>query len=236
MDSLGEFLRQYFLVDLSVVLEDGVPYYPTHSPYKHVIWESPHLGHPAYSYALFLDEHTGTHVDSTAHFPNTGRRWIDEIPIEEFMGNCAVLDCKDKSPGGLVSPDDVRVWESKHGKVEGKRAVLFNFGWYEKWKLLPEGRAYLDSWPGLSKEAADYLVASGVTLVGCDTIAIDAHGASGFPAHHVLLSREVKIVECLSNLDSLPPVGSFFVAVPLRVKHGSGSPVRAFAFVPKRLT
>jgi kynurenine formamidase len=180
-----------------------------------------------------LDEHTGTHVDSTRHFPGTGRRWIDQIPIGEFIGRCGVVDCKHKKARALVTSGEIIKWEKDHCKLSQIDALLFNYGWQRKYKHLPEGQRYLEGWPGLSGEAAKYIVRSGVRLVGCDTMGMDAEGA-GFPAHHVLLSKEVKVIESLANLDVAPAVGGLLMAVPLKIVHGSGSPVRAFMFAPRK--
>ena len=68
--------------------------------------------------------------------------------------------------------------------------------------------------------------------MGCDTVAVDAFGSEENPAHYTLLGNEVYIVENLKNLDKLPSF-CFFMAFPLKVKDGSGSPVRAVALVPK---
>ncbi|MBX6764270.1 MAG: cyclase family protein, partial [Rubrobacteraceae bacterium] len=57
-------------------------------------------------------------------------------------------------------------------------------------------------------------------------------GDEEFPAHHTLLGNEVYIVENLANLRSLPPF-CMFMAFPLKIRGGSGSPVRALALVPK---
>lgn len=71
-----------------------------------------------------------------------------------------------------------------------------------------------------------------MSLVGCDTLAVDAIGSEENPAHYALLGNEVYIVENLGNLDRLPPFCGF-VAFPLKIKGGSGSPVRAVALVPR---
>jgi kynurenine formamidase len=231
MSAVDNLMKEYSIVDLSLSLEENVP---THAPFKHIPWESPAVGQPANTFALFLDEHTGTHVDSTMHFPATGRRWIDQIPIREFIGRCGVVDCRRKRPKELVTSDDIVGWEKEHRGLSEIDALLLNYGWYEKYKPLPQGRHYLEGWPGLSRQAAEYVIRSGVRLVGCDTISIDADGAEGFPAHHVLLSNEVKVVESLANLDASPPVGGLFMAVPLKIVLGSGSPVRAFVFAPRK--
>ena len=239
MSAVDSLLRDYTIVDLTFRLEENVPHYFTHAPFKHIPWESPAIGQPGCTFALFLDEHTGTHVDSTMHIPDTGRHWIDQIPIRDFVGRCGVIDCKRKQDRAVVTSDDIRKWEQEYCKLGEIDALLLNFGWQEKYKLLPEGRDYLEGWPGLSREGAEVIAKSGVRLVGCDTIGLDAEGteASGRPrleAHQVLLSNEVKIVESLANLDAVPPVGALFVAVPLRIVGGSGSPVRAFVFAPRK--
>ena len=63
----------------------------------------------------------------------------------------------------------------------------------------------------------------GVSLVGCETLAIDATVSTENPAHYALLGSEVYIVENLNNLDRLP----------LKMRDGSGSPVRAVTLVPR---
>ena len=78
--------------------------------------------------------------------------------------------------------------------------MLVRYGWDERWATGPEGRSFLEDWPGLSGEAAGYLVEKGVALVGCDTLAIDVFTSEENPAHYALLGNEVYIVENLKNL------------------------------------
>jgi kynurenine formamidase len=82
------------------------------------------------------------------------------------------------------------------------------------------------------REAAEYLVGRGVALVGCDTVSVDAAASVESPAHYALLGSEVYVVENLKNLGTLPPF-CLFVAFPLKIRGGSGSPVRAVALVPR---
>lgn len=90
------------------------------------------------------------------------------------------------------------------------------------WGTDPEGTGFLKDWPGLDGEAAEYLIEKGVSLVGCEDNL----------AHYALLGNEVYVVENPKNLGVVPP-WSLFVALLLKVKRGSGSPVRALAVVPK---
>jgi arylformamidase len=86
--------------------------------------------------------------------------------------------------------------------------------------------------PFLTGEGAEYLAAQGVTLVGIDAVNIDDADSGGErPAHTVLLSAGIHIVEHLANLAELPESGSRFTAVPPRVEGFGTFPVRAFARV-----
>ncbi len=66
--SMYKQLAQMKVIDLSHVLEEDMPVYPTHSRYFHTLWDSFETGSPAMVYQLIINEHCGTHMDSTAHF------------------------------------------------------------------------------------------------------------------------------------------------------------------------
>jgi kynurenine formamidase len=108
--------------------------------------------------------------------------------------------------------------------------ALFNFGWGRRWTAPPANPGLLQDWPGLTVGCAEILLDRGVVAVGSDTISPDIYGAPGDPVHHILLRRGVLIYEGLAKLDELPP-RFFFMGLPLPIRNGSGSPVRAIAFV-----
>lgn len=221
-------------VDLSHTLEEGIPAWPTHARFSSTPYESQALGDVATHHGLTISEHTGTHMDAPLHFVSEGpaHYGTDEIPLERLAGRAATIEATDLAGGDRLGPDRVEAWELEHGPIEAGDRVLFRYGWDERWATGPEGRRFLEDWPGLSSEAAEYLVERGVALVGCDTLAVDAAGSEENPAHHALLGNEVYVVENLKNLNRLPPF-CLFVALPLKIKGGSGSPVRAVALVPR---
>ncbi len=221
-------------VDLSHTLEEGIPAWPTHARFSSVPYESQALGDVATHRGLTLSEHTGTHMDAPLHFVPEGpaHYGTDRIPLERLAGRAATIDAAGLGAGGLLGPDRIRAWEREHGPIEPGDRVLFRYGWDGRWATGPEGRRFLEDWPGLSGGAAEYLVGRGTALVGCDTLAVDAAGSEENPAHHALLGNEVYIVENLNNLGALPPF-CLFVALPLKIRGGSGSPVRAVALVPR---
>lgn len=222
-------------IDLSHTLEVGIPAWPTHARFSRVLHESQDLGDAATHHGLTMSEHTGTHMDAPLHFVPDGpaHYGTDEIPLERLAGRAATIEAADLGAGDLLGPDRIQTWEREHGHIERGDRVLVRYGWDARWATGLEGRRYLEDWPGLSGEAADYLVGRGVALVGCDTLAVDAAGSLENPAHHALLGNEVCVVENLKNLGDLPPF-CLFVTLPLKIKGGSGSPVRAVALVPRR--
>lgn len=221
-------------IDLSHTLEEGIPAWPTHARFSSTLYESQDLGDVATHHGLTISEHTGTHMDAPLHFVPEGpaHYGTDGIPLERLAGRAATMEATDLGPDGLLSVDRIRAWEREHGPIERGDRVLVRYGWDDRWMTGLEGRRFLEDWPGLSGEAAEYLVEKGTALVGCDTLAVDAAGSQENPAHHALLGNEVYVVENLKNLGLLPPF-SFFMAFPLKIKGGSGSPVRAVALVPR---
>ena len=221
-------------IDLSHTLEEGIPAWPTHARFSSTPYESQDLGDVATHRGLTLGEHTGTHMDAPLHFVPEGpaHYGTDEIPLERLAGRAATIGATDLRAGDLLGPDRIRSWEREHGAIGPGDRVLFRYGWDRRWATGPGGRRFLEDWPGLSGGAAEYLVERGAALVGCDTLAVDAAGSGENPAHHALLGNEVYVVENLNNLDRLPPY-CLFVALPLKIKGGSGSPVRAVALVPR---
>ena len=223
----------YDWIDLSHTLEENIPAWPTHTRFGRSLYESQEMGDVATHYGLTISEHTGTHMDAPLHFIPEGSAHYgtDEIPLERLAGRAAAIQATDLGAGDLLGVEHVKNWETEHGPIERKDRVLIRYGWDERWTTGREGRRFLEDWPGLSGEAAEYLVEKGVALVGCDTLAVDAANAEENPAHHALLGNEVYVVENLKNLGRLPPF-CLFLAFPLKIKDGSGSPVRAVALVP----
>jgi kynurenine formamidase len=235
LSTLVEGLRGSRLVDLSHTLEEGIPAWPTHARFGQTLYESYEYGDVARHYGLTVSEHTGTHLDAPLHFVEGGpaHYGVDEVPLDRLAGRAATLDATDLGPDDLLGADRIRAWEREHGEIAPRDKLLIRYGWDERWATGPQGRRFLDAWPGLSGEAAEYLVEKGVSLVGCDTMSVDATGSGeSNPAHHALLGNEVYIVENLKNLHRLPPF-CLFVAFPLKIRGGSGSPVRAVALVPR---
>ncbi len=233
--SLLEILRSKRVVDLSQALEEHMPAFPTHSKFFHNLWGSYWHGDRSLTYQVTMNEHNGTHVDAPAHFISDAKPeahvTIDQIPLTRLIGRGVRIDCRKFKEDDAVSRSFVTEWERSHGEIQAGDIVLFNFGWSEHWGLRPNSKRYTENWPGISMELANYLIEKRITALGVDTLSPDAPQAlRTAPIHPVVLENQVLIVENLCNLSELPDFFTF-MALPLKIRDGSGSPIRAIAFV-----
>lgn len=232
IEALTATLTEAQFIDLTHPLEEGMPTYPTHTKYFQNRWEA--MGDTARMHQLILGEHTGTHVDSPSHFPtDSGATWsIDTLPPLALSGRCLTIHL-DPPPAEqeMVESHVLERWERNHHPIEQGDIVLLDFGWArDRWTTGPAGFAHLTDWPGLARSAAELLRDRGVRAAGTDCVSLDTGdgGRGELPAHLTLLPAGIPIVENVANPDALPDV-CFFLAMPLRIAHGTGSPVRAVA-------
>jgi kynurenine formamidase len=230
---ISEALRGYELVDLSHMLDDEVP--AAYRMYNRITWMTASICDRFNAAMLLVFEHAGTHVDAPTHLASVSGPTIEETPLEQWMGDCCVIRIRGVEHDGLVKVSDIQLWERENGQIGEGDFVLFDFGWPSGWTPAAnsEGMYGYKRNPGLSEEAAKYLVSKSIGLVGCDVPSIDSYLDEQSVAHRVILENKVALLETLSNLDKVPPKGAFLIAFPLRIKGGSGSPVRAVAFVPR---
>ena len=198
--------------------------FPGTPPVKMIPWST--LRHDGYNAEmLFLSSHSGTHMDAPYHFHDKGLR-IHQIPMERLAGEAALLNMK-RGPAGRITRWDIVEWEAEHGAIANGSSVVFNTGWHSR--LAEED--YFVANPGLSEDAAEYLAARDVGLVGTDSPSIDAGDAISFPAHQILARSGAVNVENLANLDRLEGASFHFVILPLRIYNATASPVRAAAIL-----
>lgn len=191
-------------------------------------------------------EHGGTHIDAPVHFAK-GHRSVDEIPLEQLVGSAVVIDVAAKcasQPDYKVTSDDFVQWEATNGRIPSGAIVLIRTGYSQFW---PDAVRYLGTaakgdaavpqlhFPGLDPEAARWLVDQRQPkAVGLDTASIDYGQSTLFETHRFLYERDIPAFENLTNLDRLPPTGAKVVALPMKIKGGSGAPLRAMAILPAK--
>jgi arylformamidase len=240
---LFEFLglyRQFDLVDLSATLENDIPRWPSHPPL--IIHRTIYHEHDGYfTNTLFMPEHTGTHCDAPAHVhPDMADQTVDTYPLDVLIGPAAVIDLAPLhlEAGATVGPEVILEWEAGHGRIQPGDIALFNFGWLARhWRTDGQWIYYAKNSPGLTGDAVRLLHERNIKALGSDLIACDQALKDGIAqksyAHEVyMLPNRRPLIEELVNLDRLPP-RCFFIALPLKIKGGSGSPVRPVALVPR---
>jgi arylformamidase len=209
------------VIDLTTAINDGLQAHVRTSviPLQRIGDAAARFDPPCEGFAsnlLVMSDHCGTHVDAPSHFVPGGAN-VDRIDPATLIGRGSVVDLT-SCPGPEVDGNDLPDLECL--VVSGTSIVLLH--------TRPAG----GTGKGLNRAAAERLVASGVTAVGTDHSGIDDTRNRTRPGHMTLLSAGIPVVERLTNLDRLPGRSFVFVALPLPIVGGTGSPVRAVALVP----
>jgi len=201
-----------------------------------------HRGPGWYWNNLSFGEHTGTHFDAPVHWI-TGRdlpaNATDTLPPAAFVAPACVIDCSAEAARDadfLLTADHLRAWEGKHGRIPPRVWVLMRTDWSKRtdpvaYQNFDEAGQHT---PGPEASAVRFLVEERDALgFGTETIGTDAGQAAHFrppyPCHTYMHGAGRYGLQCLANLDLLPPVGAVVIAAPLKIQRGSGSPVRALA-------
>ena len=175
------------------------------------------------SRTLHLYSHATTHMDAPRHFFERGLT-IDYQDLNKCIGPAFVVDLGEVAPRQLIKVADLGPLAKKIGP--GDR-LLFKSGWS---KRVGEP-AYRDELPRISLKLAEFLAAKLVALVGVEPPSVAAiNDLEEITAvHRTLLGAGIVIVEGLCNLDQLTQEQVTFIALPLKVEDGDGTPVRAIA-------
>jgi arylformamidase len=173
------------------------------------------------SEVMFLSTHTGTHIDAPSHFIQDART-IDKIRATKFVSRSILIKIPKKADQ-LITKNDF-----SNREIKANDTVVFSTGWEKRAKK----DDYMINNPGLSLDAAEYLVGNRVNAVAIDGPSIDRGIDNNFNIHNTLLSNDIPIIENLCNLEALSSVESFTLIVnPLKLVGASGSPIRAIALV-----
>ena len=180
---------------------------------------------------LRLYSHAGTHMDAPRHFVAHARP-IDEVDLSKCVGEALVIDLSHKTARSFITVEDVAVWERSIGA--GSRLLLRT-----DWCDHADREDYRTGHQRVSLELARWLAARQIALLGVEAPSVASlrpeDKAEGIAVHRTLLEAEIVIVESLANLRLLRQPTVVFVALPLPVTGGDGSPVRAVAIEACRL-
>ena len=233
------------IVDLSYAYDSTTIYWPTE---KGFAFEKGTEGITPGGYfytanRFWTPEHGGTHIDAPIHFYEGG--WtVDQIPLERLAGAGIVIDvsqhCSENSDY-LIQKSDCEEWERSNGRIPEGAIVLLRTGFGKYW---PDRVQYMGTdqrgadgvaklhFPGLHPETAKWLADERkVKAVGLDTPSIDYGQSSRFETHVALFERSVPAFENVANLERLPEKGFTVIALPMKIKGGSGGPLRIVAIL-----
>ncbi len=234
-------------IDLTHPFGEDTIYWVTAEPFKRTtVAEGRTEGGFYYSaYNFSGAEHGGTHLDAPVHFAE-GRKTAGAIDIQNLVGEAVKIDVSAKAQADRdyqIAADDIKAWETTNGKIPEWAIIMFQTGFASRW---PDKKSYLGTdqkgadavkdlhFPGLHPDAAKWLVENRkFKAVGIDTASIDYGQSTKFESHVTLMTRDIPAFENVGDMSKLPAKGFQVVAFPMKIKGGSGGPLRIAALVAK---
>lgn len=233
------------VIDLSYAFDEESVYWPTAETFtlEKDFEGVTDKGYYYLAYRYTAAEHGGTHIDAPVHFAQ-GRNSVDQISLDQLLGRAIVVDVISRcasNPDYLITISDFQNWERRSGKIANGTIVLLRTGYGQ---FYPDRKRYLGTdergaaavaklhFPGLSPDAAKWLVERRrIKAVGIDTASIDYGQSTLFESHRTLFEHDVPAFENVANLDRLPRKGFSVIALPMKIKGGSGGPLRIVAIL-----
>lgn len=249
------------IYDLAQPLAHGIPHHPVHPPYAFTLTKRHGEvmypdGVSAASELLTFGGHVGTHVDSLGHVSKNlrvhgdhdvteGQSYTDGIAhgsienIAPFIATGYLVDVPRIFGRPLTTEDAVtdQVLEDRFGRdwmPASDSVILIRTGWDERWHDPAAFLGERGAAPGVDISGAHWLSERNLVATGSDTMAFEKLPSPSLEVHvHLLVERGMFIMEAL-NLKHLAADGVdefFFIAAPLRIQGGTGSPIRPLAIV-----
>ncbi|MEK7564506.1 MAG: cyclase family protein [Patescibacteria group bacterium] len=201
------------IIDISLSLNNKTPIYPGNVPLSIRVYKKMPESN-TYSSSITFGSHTGTHIDAPIHAIISAAP-LDQIPLENFIGTCRVLDFSTES-GESVTKEMLEGKNIKHSE----RILLKTRNSIRGFKEFYDDYVYLDG------DAADYLASMEILVVGIDSLSIKKRGGSDQRPHTSLLGANIPIIEGLDLIDAEEKEYELY-CLPLRFTDIDGSPARA---------
>jgi arylformamidase len=203
------------LIDVSLPLNDKLPFWPGSLGFSTRWTKRLDRGDSSNNSFAALDVHSGTHIDAPLHFIRSGAS-VDQIPLDLLIGSCRVIHLPDIKQ---VTPSDLTNANIEHDTerllIRTQNSIL----WTAK---ISE---FKKEFTALSIEAARWIVAQGIRLLGIDYLSIGTLGNS-IPVHQILLGAGVVVLEGLNLIHARPGIYEL-ICLPLNIAGAEGAPVRA---------
>jgi len=182
-----------------------------------------------------IHEHLGTQIDAPNHFIADGMS-LEQLAVKDLVVPAAVIDISEKAaenPDAELIVDDILKWEDRHGRLADNVCVFMYSGWEKK--IGHPSFIGLDSqnvkhFPGISVEAAKFLLEQrNISGVGVDVLSFDPGLDHEYKTHRLVLGAGKWAVECVANLEKIPPSGATVFVGATKVGGATGGPVRLIA-------
>ena len=200
------------LLDVSVPLRQGLPTYPNNPPFELQPIKRMAEGGSSNVSRLVMGTHTGTHVDAPRHFIEDGIG-VDALPLNLLIGRARVVEVTRR---GGITADDLAA-----AGLREDLSILFKTPNSALWN----SAVFHEDYAHITDSGARYLVEQGVKVVGVDYLSVEQFKKPGAPAHRMLLSNGVIIIEGLNLAEAEPGMYEMY-CLPLPVTGGDGAPAR----------
>ncbi|SCZ79877.1 cyclase family protein [Acidaminobacter hydrogenoformans] len=243
--------QKWKIIDLSQEIFEGMSLYPIHQK-TFIVTNQTHeksqaatgsrLGFSARN--LLISEHCGTHCDAVWEYRPDGET-IENMPMSTFWGDAICLDVSHVPETRYIEIEDLDNAVKKAGlDIRKGDIVLMYTGHHERYYGKPAGEAILKPalgyyggdefqtrYTGISEDAARWLAEQGVVNIGIDAPAIDHPDDPSFAGHFVCGEYDMSNTENLCNLNLVANKRFLYFGLPLKIREGSGSPIRAVAIL-----
>lgn len=183
------------------------------------------------THTIQMCEGIGTHIDAPAHCFK-GAKTIADLDLNDLIVPCVIVNVSHKVHDKMiVTPEDIIEFEKVHRVIAAGSFVIINTGWAQFWG---EPDRYHNGliFPCLSEDTALLLLNREIVGLGVDTLSPD-RPELGYPVHKLLLGSGKYIIENVMQADQLPPVGSYSMAMPMKIKDGTEAPIRLVGLIPR---
>lgn len=199
----------------------------------------PGRGHGQQSEQVIIGTHMGAHMDAALHFDNRpDAQDAAAIPLESCFGPAVMLDLREVTEKRrVITRDDLNAAEEKVGGVREGDIVILHTGNAARYAYGPtkDSAKYFSEYPGLDYDTPEWFIRRRVRTVGSDTHNIDRDRVLSCHVNFLLRGwigkQPIQIVENLCYLERVQAVRFTFLGLPLPIRGGSGSPIRAVAIV-----
>ena len=223
------------IIDLSHQINEHIPTWDGDVAFeKKTVMDYPASVARVMHYSMIAN--AGTHIDSPSHFIEEAPE-VHHLNLNNLCVPIHLIDVRAKAHADyMISLEDITIYEQKHGRIQPGTILIGLTGWDKYWA---DAKKYREEdsngdihCPGFAAEVGPFILERNLVGLGIDTFSPDGSDMS-FPLHLLLLGKEKYLIENLTNLSKLPPIGAYLIALPLKIEGAAESPIRAIALVPK---